>query len=234
MALILQIDTATSVCSVALSKDEELLGVRESFEKNAHSSLITLFIDELIKENSFTYADLDAVAVSMGPGSYTGLRIGVATAKGICYAIDKPLIAVSTLKAMANGVLHEMKNKIIENKVILCPMIDARRMEVYNALFDRDLHEIREIKAEIIDEHSFADQLDHNILYFFGDGAEKCKQILTHPNACFLDNVYPLAKFMVPLTYQKFSAGQFEDLAYFEPVYLKDFIAGIPRVKGLR
>jgi tRNA threonylcarbamoyladenosine biosynthesis protein TsaB len=233
MALMLNIDTATIVCSVSLSRDGNVQDIRESFEKNIHASVITLFIQELLDGQGIGYKDLDAVAVSKGPGSYTGLRIGVATAKGICYAVDKPLVAVSTLKSLAYGASVKLK-KEERPRGLLCPMIDARRMEVYDALFDDDLNEVRDIRAEIIDEGSFNDWLDRDVIYFFGDGAPKCKDVLQHPNTRFLDEVYSSSRFMAPLSESKFTDGKFEDLAYFEPFYLKDFIAGIPKVKGLR
>jgi tRNA threonylcarbamoyladenosine biosynthesis protein TsaB len=203
---------------------------RESREKNIHSSIVTVFIDEVMKECGLSYRDLDAVVVSKGPGSYTGLRIGVSTAKGICYALDKPLIAINTLEAMAAGMLKGTPSL----PVILCPMIDARRMEVYNALFDTDLNCVRETKAEIIDENSFSEMLTDHILVLAGDGAEKCKALLgNHPNVRFIDDFFPSAINMVLPAEKKFQAAAFEDIAYFEPFYLKDFIPGIPKIKGL-
>jgi tRNA threonylcarbamoyladenosine biosynthesis protein TsaB len=237
MATILHIETATQVCSVGLSANSSLLQLRESREKNSHSTTITLFIEEVMKSAGMPFGALDAIAVSMGPGSYTGLRIGVSTAKGICYALDKPLIAISTLQSMAAGMLNEMESQSIETpsqKILLCPMIDARRMEVYNAFYDKDLNLAREIKAEIIQESSFANELDHYKVWFFGDGAEKCKPLLGHhPHAHFADDFQLSSSFMVTLAEAKFNHSEFEDVVYFEPYYLKDFIPGIPRVKGL-
>ena len=228
MPLILHIETATVVCSVALSKEGQLLGLKESQTKNSHSSELTLFIDELIKTAGFTLTDLDAIAISEGPGSYTGLRIGAATAKGLCFALDKPLIGVPTLQSMALGMPH------LQTSFLLCPMIDARRMEVFCAIFDDKGNEIRETKAEIIDEHSFGEYLGKNVIVFGGDGAEKCKPYLEkNPNAVFLDDFMPSAKFMISLAGEKYSKQQFENIAYFEPFYLKDFVAGKPKVKGL-
>ena len=229
---ILCIETATPVCSIALLKDGQVADIRETDRKNSHAEVITLFIQELFGIYKLDVTDLAAVAVSMGPGSYTGLRIGVSSAKGLCYAGSKPLIAVSTLQSMATGAI-EKKGKA-EESALYCPMIDARRMEVYSALFDSSGKEIREIKAEVIDENSFADLLPDHPLYFFGDGADKCRTVITHPNARFLDDFRPSAAYMAPLVMEKFREKQFEDVAYFEPFYLKDFIAGIPRVKGLR
>jgi len=235
MSLILCIETATPVCSVALIRNGKIFSHKESSKKNSHSEVVTLFIDEILKENNLNYTDLNAIAVSKGPGSYTGLRIGVSTAKGLCYALDIPLIAINTLQSMSNGManIYPEKNNFTEN-VLFCPMIDARRMEVYSAIYDMNNNEIRETKAEIIDENSFADYLSQNKMIFFGDGAEKCKNIISSPNAVFYDNLLPSAEYMASLSEKKFQNQKFEDVAYFEPFYLKDFIAGIPKVKGLK
>ena len=232
---ILNIETATSICSVALTKNNELLSLRESDDKNSHSSKLTLFIDEVIKEVDINYTDLDAIAVSKGPGSYTGLRIGVSTAKGLCYALDKPLISVGTLQAMALGMAEKfITENLYEKPVLFCPMIDARRMEVYSALYDSNNKEVREIRAEIIDKNSFSEFLQNNEIIFFGDGASKCKQVLAHrKNAIFIDNFFPSASFITEIANLKFKNKDFEDVAYFEPFYLKDFIPGKPKVKGL-
>ena len=245
MALILGIETATEVCSVALFLNENLLGIKESSARNVHSAMLTTFIGELLNSSDYEYADLDAIAVSMGPGSYTGLRIGVATAKGLCYALDKPLIAVSTLQAMAAGMNYELKsinwgagdemqNAKLNNTVLVCPMIDARRMEVYCAVYDEENNEKREVRAEIVDEYSFQEFLAGNLMFFGGDGVDKCKSTLgNHPNARFVDNFRTSARFMNCLAAIKLKKQDFENLAYFEPFYLKDFIAGKPKVKGL-
>jgi tRNA threonylcarbamoyladenosine biosynthesis protein TsaB len=248
MALILCIETATEVCSVALARDEKILGIKESSARNVHSAMLTLFIDDLIKSSGFQITDLDAIAVSMGPGSYTGLRIGVAAAKGLCYAIDKPLIAVHTLQAMAVGMNDQlqmtddqlpMTNDQLpmtngQSGIFLCPMIDARRMEVYSAVFDQQNREIREVCAEIIDDFSFQELLTDHRIAFGGEGAEKCKPVLgDHPNALFMDGFQASARFITRLAEEKFREKKFESLAYFEPFYLKDFVAGKPRVKGL-
>jgi tRNA threonylcarbamoyladenosine biosynthesis protein TsaB len=241
MPLILHIETATPVCSVALSQDGELLAIKESTAKNAHASAITLFIQEVLQASGKELSTLDAVAVSMGPGSYTGLRIGVATAKGLCYALGKPLIAVGTLRAMAEGMRdagYGMQPPPLEGRgleVRLCPMIDARRMEVYYALYDKDCNEILSPRAEVITEDSFAYHLLHNTIFFSGDGAGKCREILSHnENAVFIDEFNASAKYMIPLAEKSFLERKFEDLAYFEPFYLKDFLPGKPKVKGLR
>jgi tRNA threonylcarbamoyladenosine biosynthesis protein TsaB len=236
MSVILHIETATKVCSVALSANGSILQIRETRDKNSHSSTITVFIEEIMKSAGMPFSALDAVAVSMGPGSYTGLRIGVSTAKGICYAIDKPLIAISTLQSMAAGAIKGMESRgTPSHDILLCPMIDARRMEVYNGLFDLELKPAREIRAEIITESSFANELEKRQVWFFGDGAEKCKTILgNHPNARFIDDFQLSSSYMVDLAEEKYSRSEFEDVVYFEPYYLKDFIPGIPRVKGLR
>jgi tRNA threonylcarbamoyladenosine biosynthesis protein TsaB len=233
MPLILCIETATTVCSVALTKDGITLKIKETHINNSHAEVVTVFIDELIKEFGFAYGDLDAVAVSKGPGSYTGLRIGVSTAKGLCYALDIPLIGLSTLKTLAACMVSRY-NEQDDHPVLFCPMIDARRMEVYSALFDKNLQEVRETKAEIIENNSFSDLLKSNRLLFFGDGAAKCKEFIHHPNAVFYENIFPSARNMVSLAHRAFNSGRFENVAYFEPYYLKDFIPGIPNVKGLK
>lgn len=233
MAKILNIETSTRVCSVTLAIDGTVVAIEESHTQNSHSELITLFCDNVLKESGLTFNDLDAIAVSKGPGSYTGLRIGVSTAKGLCYGLDIPLISVGTLLAMAAGIAP----KIDESKtdVILCPMIDARRMEVYTSLFSFGLDEIEPTTAKIIDADSFSDYLGNKTLIFAGDGAPKCKEILGHnPNAIFLDDFNTSAAYMSMLSEQKFNNKDFENTAYFEPFYLKDFVAGIPKVKGLR
>ncbi|MCX6269138.1 MAG: tRNA (adenosine(37)-N6)-threonylcarbamoyltransferase complex dimerization subunit type 1 TsaB [Bacteroidetes bacterium] len=241
MALILCIETATDVCSVALARDEKLLGLRESSVRNSHSALLTTFIDELFQSRDIHFNELDAVAVSMGPGSYTGLRIGVATAKGFCFALDKPLIAVPTLQAMARGLnfkfqisnfKFERQNPTAE--ILMCPMIDARRMEVYCAIYNLNNKELRDVRADIIDEFSFQEFLAEAVVVFGGEGSDKCKPILgNHPNAIFMDGFQASAQYMTGFAEEKFRQQQFEDLAYFEPFYLKDFVAGKPRVKGL-
>lgn len=225
MSLILQIETATQTCSVALAENGELLNVIEKTDRNIHASNITLFIEELLKLSNKNINDLDAVAVSMGPGSYTGLRIGVSAAKGLCYALDIPLIAVNTLEAMASG----FKSKCFSVKpgTLFCPMIDARRMEVYCSVFDGDLKVLQPTEAKIIDGSSFIDVLDKHMVYFFGDGAAKCEDVLSlHPNARVIDDSQNSAKDLTLTSFEKFLKKDFVDVAYFEPFYLKDFVAG--------
>lgn len=248
MSLILNIETATGVCSVALAKDGQLVGLKESNTKNSHSSVLTIFIDEVVTTSGFSMSEIDTIAVSEGPGSYTGLRIGVATAKGLCYALEIPLIGVNTLQAMALGIPHPpalvlgLPHPLTpspiregESGTLYCPLIDARRMEVYSAIFDETGKEIRETRAEIMDENSMMEYLAKNKVIFAGDGAMKCRPLFEkHPNAVFMEDFQASAKFMIPLSEEKYSQKKFEDLAYFEPFYLKDFIAGKPRVKGLR
>ncbi|MES2375301.1 MAG: tRNA (adenosine(37)-N6)-threonylcarbamoyltransferase complex dimerization subunit type 1 TsaB [Bacteroidota bacterium] len=220
--IILQIETATTVCSVALAKDGEVIGFKQLDERNIHAEIITLFIDELINTMGFKYGDIDAVAVSSGPGSYTGLRIGVSTAKGLCFALDKPLIAVETLAAMAQGVIDGGE---IGDNTLLCPMIDARRMEVYTALFDANGAVVKPTSAEIIDEYSFNEPLKTNKILFFGDGAEKCREVLSaSPNAQFITDFANSATHLTKKAIEKFANADFEDVAYFEPFYLKDFL----------
>ena len=198
MTKILHIETATQICSVALSENEKIITSKSSDEKNAHSRILTVFIEEILDSNNLKPQDLDAIAVSMGPGSYTGLRIGVSTAKGLCYSLDKPLIAVSTLQAMAWGMVEKTDRKL--QKALFCPMIDARRMEVYAAIFNQSNIQEREILAEIIDENSFADLLQTNEVLFAGDGAEKCKEILSpNPNAHFINDFVPSAEYMAAI-----------------------------------
>ena len=222
--MILQIETATTSCSVALAHDGQVLAFKEINARNIHAEVITVYIDEILAQTNTTYAGLDAVAVSCGPGSYTGLRIGVSTAKGLCFALDKPLIAVETLAAMANGVAQD---NTIDSDTLLCPMIDARRMEVYTAVFNAAGEVVKPTAAEIIDGNSFSDILAGNKVLFFGDGADKCKETLgDNTNAQFLPNFSNSATHLTQIAADKFNRADFVDVAYFEPYYLKDFIAG--------
>ena len=216
MALILNIETATKNCSVALSKDGKTLAIRELSEQNySHAEKLHVFIEELLLETNVALKDLKAISVSQGPGSYTGLRIGVSSAKGLCYALSIPLIAVDTLEILARKIN-------ISNGTIL-PMIDARRLEVYSAFFDSNYAKIREIKAEIIDKNSFQDETE--ILHLIGDGAMKFKEILTDEKFKYYPEIqFPSAAEMSLISFQKFQNNQFEDVAYFEPFYLKDFV----------
>jgi tRNA threonylcarbamoyladenosine biosynthesis protein TsaB len=233
MALILNIETSTTVCSVSITLNGIVKGIKESNEEKTHAKLLTVFIDQLLKELNYKMDDIDAIAVSKGPGSYTGLRIGVSTAKGLCYAKDLPLIAINTLQGMANGmILKADSNEIIIddfNNSVLVPMIDARRMEVYSAFFNSKGEFMREVKAEIIDENSFQDILLNQKMIFFGDGSEKIKEIIKHENAIFIENVNPSSIGMAGLSELAFNKGEFENVAYFEPFYLKDFVATVPK-----
>ena len=220
MAKILQIETATAVCAVALSIDGQTIAIKEESGQNLHASNLTLFINEVVSAAGLTFKDIDAVAVSKGPGSYTGLRIGVSTAKGLCYALDIPLIAVSTLEMMAKGFLIE--NQAYQG--LICPMIDARRMEVYATVYDAQLNMVEPISARIIDELSFAELLADNQVTFLGDGAAKCKAVLTNNRAQFSEVNFNSAQYLSELANEAFNQGKFEDVAYFEPYYLKDFV----------
>ncbi len=231
MAIILIIETSTEVCSISLTKDGKQIDLIESNEGQNHARLVTVFAEELLSRNKINSRELDAVAVSKGPGSYTGLRIGVSTAKGICYAGQIPLIAVGTLEAMTRYVaLNRISLGIPENKpTIFCPMIDARRMEVYSMLFDQDCSVLGPISAEIIDESFLAAELKANQVVFFGNGAEKCENSITSPNAVFIHNIKASASHMCELVWEAYNKKQFEDVAYFEPFYLKDFVATLPK-----
>jgi len=228
MATILNIETSTEVCSVAISKNGQLLFMKETQEGLNHSEFLSVFIQEAFAENNFQLNQLDAVAVSMGPGSYTGLRIGVSVAKGLCYGLGIPLIAVSSLEIMG---IHAALNS--EDDMFFSPMIDARRMEVYTALYDHNGKEIKPVSAEIIEEDFLSDYLSENKILFFGNGAEKCRSKITHINAMFNGPDKTSAQFMPILTEKKYKKKHFEDVAYFEPFYLKDFVATIPKNKIL-
>lgn len=227
MPTILQIETATSVCAVALSVDGKTIALKEENAPNIHASRLTLFIKEIMEQGQLTFSDLDAVAVSKGPGSYTGLRIGVSTAKGLCFALEKPLIGINTLKMMAAGFLAEHPGY----SGLVCPMIDARRMEVFTAVFDHQLNEVETTNAKIIDESSFLTLLLQHEITFIGNGAEKCSTLIEHPNAKFVTNNFNAASNMSALANSAFVAKEFEDVAYFEPFYLKDFVFTTPKKK---
>ncbi len=227
MPTILQLETATSVCAVALSINGKTVAVKEETAQNIHAAKLTLFIDEVMKQADVKYSDLDAIAISKGPGSYTGLRIGVSTAKGLCFALDKPLIGINTLSMMAAGFLAENQNY----EGLVCPMIDARRMEVFTAVFDHHLAEVEATNAKIIDELSFLQLLDQHEITFIGNGAEKCNSIIQHPNAKFSLENFNSASNMTLLANAAFAGKNFEDVAYFEPFYLKDFVFTVPKKK---
>ncbi|MBQ8957607.1 MAG: tRNA (adenosine(37)-N6)-threonylcarbamoyltransferase complex dimerization subunit type 1 TsaB [Bacteroidales bacterium] len=231
--MILCLETATPVCSVALNESCCTIAVRETEGQNAHSEKITNFIREVMEVANIDYRQLDAVAVSRGPGSYTGLRIGVSTAKGICYAANLPLMAIDTLEAMAYGMKTKLGSQISENDLLI-PMIDARRMEVYTAVFDAQLNKINDTAALVIDENSFEDLLPDHHLWLFGDGAPKLSKVFENqPHISIVDGFKPSAAFMLPLAEKALREQRFVDVVYFEPFYLKDFIAGKPHVKGL-
>jgi len=233
MSLILNLETSTQICSVSLSENGTIIGLKEDSEGRNHARLLTVFIEDLLLEKGFSPEDLDAIAVSKGPGSYTGLRIGVSTAKGMAYALSIPLISVNTLKMLASGYLQTFPELKLQKNLLVCPMIDARRMEVYSAIYDSSLTEIRKIEAEIIDENSYTDLLEENKLIIFGDGAEKCKEVLRHPNISIDEKFQLSSKFMADISNEKYKQKRFEDVAYFEPFYLKDFVATIPKKKLL-
>lgn len=223
LAIILNIETATKNCSVSIAKDGVVLVIKELNNGNySHAEVLHPFILDVLQEAKVTTEEIDAVAVSKGPGSYTGLRIGVSAAKGLCFAFDKPLISIKTLESLAHAVSVD--------KGVIIPMLDARRMEVYAAVYNENYKQIRDIKAEIIDENSFSEYLETNTVYFLGDGAHKCKEVITHKNAVFVDNKFPSAKEMAQLSFDKYKKNDIEDVAYFEPFYLKDFVV-IPEKK---
>lgn len=226
MSCILHIETSTDVCSVALSEDGQTLFSQEDFQGQQHAVKLGVFVDEALSFADSHALPIDAVAVSCGPGSYTGLRIGVSMAKGICYGRDIPLIGLPTLQVLCVPVLlHEE----LPEDALLCPMIDARRMEVYAAIYDRSLKEVRATSADIVDEHSYEEYLEKHPVYFFGNGAAKCREKITHPNARFLDNIRPLAKLMFPLAEKAVALEDYKDVAYFEPFYLKEFVATVAK-----
>lgn len=227
MSCILNLDTSTDVCSVAVSEDGACIYHQEDHSGPNHAVKLGVYVDEALSFADSHAIPVDAVAVSCGPGSYTGLRIGVSMAKGICYGRNIPLIAVPTLELLCVPVL--LGHEEIEENALLCPMLDARRMEVYAALYDRALCPVRETKADIVDENTYKEWLDERPIYFFGNGADKCKDVLTHPNAHIIENVEPLAKWMHPLAEKRIAEHKYEDVAYFVPFYLKDFVAKMPK-----
>lgn len=226
MSIILGIETSTKVCSIAISKNNQLLAMEEVGGAYTHAENVNPFIEKVVKKAGINFSDIDAIAVSKGPGSYTGLRIGVSSAKGLCYALNKPLIAIDTLQAMALRMTKQSTNK----NLLFCPMIDARRMEVYTAIYDANNELIEPISAKIIDENSFDEVLTSHKVMFFGDGASKCKAVLEgNSNALFDDDTLPSAIEINELASKKLNNNELEDVAYFEPFYLKDFIATTPK-----
>lgn len=233
MALILSIETGTDICSVGLARDGELLSLRESDEGRDHAKKVALFVDELLSQTGIAPEELDAVAVGMGPGSYTGLRIGVSFAKGLCYGLQIPLIAFGSLDALVEVAKEDNEAGILDveswEKSILCPMVDARRMEVYTQIFASDGTPLSEVSAEIVTEESFSQWREKGEFVIFGNGAAKCQEVLK--DAKYIE-VVPSARGLVRLAEQRFSEGKVEDIAYFEPFYLKDFVV-IPSKKKL-
>lgn len=233
MSLILCIETGTDVCSVGIARDGELLSLRESDQGRDHARLVAVYVDELLGENDIRPEELDAVAVGMGPGSYTGLRIGVSFAKGLCYGLNIPLIAVGSLDAMTEVAIedHEAGIIAVENwdEALLCPMVDARRMEVYTQVFNAKCEPLSQVSAEVVDGESFAEWRAKGRMVIFGNGAAKCREVL--PDVEYV-NVTPSARGLARLAHQRFVECKTEDIAYFEPFYLKDFVV-IPSKKKL-
>lgn len=227
MSCILNIDTSANVCSVAVSQDGACIFDKEDHSGPNHAERLGTFVDEALSFIDNHAIPLDAVAVSCGPGSYTGLRIGVSMAKGICYGRDVKLLAVPTLELLCVPVL--LREMVTDDDALLCPMLDARRMEVYAQLFTRSLREVRPIQADVVDADTYREYLDKHPVYFFGNGAMKCKEVIDHPNAHFIEGIEALAKNMLPLAERRMAREEFEDVAYFVPFYLKDFVAKQPR-----
>ncbi len=227
MSCILHIETSVTACSVAVSEDGQNVFTLEKPDGPSHAVSLGVFVDKALSFADSHALPIDAVAVSCGPGSYTGLRIGVSMAKGICYGRNIPLIAIPTLKLQCVPVL--LYHDELPDDALLCPMIDARRMEVYAAIYDRALRPVRDTGADIVDENSYATYLERQPVYFFGDGAAKCRDKLKHPNARFIENIRPRADMMFPLAEKAMAMQDFKDVAYFEPFYLKEFVAGKPR-----
>jgi len=218
LSTILCIETSSTNCSVAIGVNGKLFALKEDYDSSySHAERLHIFIKEILAENNLALSDLDAIAVSKGPGSYTGLRIGVSAAKGLCFSLDLPLISVATLTSLANQV---------ENEGTIIPMMDARRMEVYTAVFDKDKNQIEETSAKILDVDSYKEYLDEQVVYFIGSGVEKFKKICEHPNAQYIEGKLPSSAQMVDLANIKHKKSDFEDVAYFEPYYLKDFMVG--------
>lgn len=224
---ILHIETSTHVCSIALSEAHNCLLQQVDYQGMNHAALLSLFIEKAFNQLKNEGKKLDAVAISAGPGSYTGLRIGASTAKGLCYGLDIPLISSSTLEIMMLAAKKQIEQHA--DSYLLVPMIDARRMEVYDAIFNQDGKLIRQPEATIINETSYLSELQNNKIYFFGNGADKCKSAITHPNAIFLEDIHPLAENMITPVLQKFKNKTFEDVAYYEPFYLKEFQGTVSR-----
>ncbi len=223
MSCILHIETSTKACSVALSENGQLIFHKEDLDGPNHAVVCGVFVDEALSFANSHAIPVDAVAVSEGPGSYTGLRIGVSMAKGVCYGRDLPLLSVPTLKLLCVPVL--LGKEELPEDALLIPMIDARRMEVYSAVYDRALHEVRPVGADIVDADTYLPYIEEHPVWFFGNGAEKCKSVIQHKNAHFIDGIVPLARWMFPLAERSLHLGEKQDVAYFEPFYLKEFVA---------
>ncbi len=235
--LILHIETATDICSVALSEGDQQLSLVESGPERSHATLLNQFIRKVFEESGRSLDGMDAVAVSKGPGSYTGLRIGVSTAKGLAYALEKPLLSSGTLDNMAYGALDHQSIQELARKhgkdLLLCPMLDARRMEVFSCFYSTEMIVVRKVSADVIDNDSYRGLLDKHHICFFGNGSHKCEEVLDHPHAHFIQGLNPSAGQMIIPALGRFKQKQFEDVAYFEPFYLKDFVATIPKKKVL-
>lgn len=223
----MNIETSTDVCSVAISDNGQVVFNKEDHSGSNHAVKLGVYVDEALSFIDAHGISLEAVAVSCGPGSYTGLRIGVSMAKGICYGRNVKLISIPTLELMAVPVL--LGEHPAEEDALIVPMLDARRMEVYAKVMDRALKEVRPIQADIVDAETYKEYLDRGTVYFFGNGAEKCMEVINHPNARLVKGIEPLAKNMAPLAEKRFVEGKFEDVAYFVPFYLKDFVAKMPK-----
>ena len=226
MSTILHIETSTNVCSVAVSEDSQVIFQQDDHSGLGHAEKLGTMVDEALSFTDNHAIPFDAVSVSCGPGSYTGLRIGVSMAKGICYGRNLKLIAVPTLELLCVPVLLR---EIPEEDALLCPMLDARRMEVYAGIYNRALKPIREIGADVVTEETYKEYLDAHPVYFFGNGAQKCMETINHPNAHLIEGIEPRAKWMQPLAERRLLNEQFEDVAYFVPYYLKDFVAKLPK-----
>ena len=227
MPCILNIETSTDVCSVAISQDGECLLSREDHSGPNHAVQLGVFVDEALAYADSRDIKIDAVAVSSGPGSYTGLRIGVSMAKGVCYGRGISLLAVPTHELLCVPVL--LGHDCMEDNALLCPMLDARRMEVYAGIYDRALKPVREVSADIVDADTYREWLDKGPVYFFGNGAAKCMDVIAHPNAHLIEGIEPLARWMQPIAEKRLAESRTEDVAYFVPFYLKDFVAKTPK-----
>jgi tRNA threonylcarbamoyladenosine biosynthesis protein TsaB len=227
--MIICLETATNLCSVALIDNAGLVSLRESNELKSHATLLTVFAEEILKDQGMKAGDLDAVAVSKGPGSYTGLRIGVSVAKGIAYGASIPLIGVETTLSMFWGMKQRMLISEAEISPYFCPMLDARRMEVYYAIYNSSGKKVKDIAADVVTEDLFSDIPESQKIIFFGDGAKKCKDVINHKNAIFAEDFRISAAHMQNPVFQAISEKKYEDVAYFEPLYLKDFITTVPR-----